>query len=92
MTKTECVTDEFGFKRVRMNDFQEEKHDGSFYTVRVLEAVIEGVKFTLHCDNYYGRAILFYNGQKYGDIEQNYDRLKDILHKCLALENLGRSR
>lgn len=90
MTKAECVCEKW-FSRAYDCDFEEEKHDGSLYAVRVWKAEIEGVKFDLHCDNYYGRSILFDNGKRYADIEQRYDQMEDILNRLVALENFGRT-
>ena len=83
MTKAECVCEPFFTRHIEC-DMQEEKHDGSFYTIRVWKAEYNGVKFNLHCDNYYGRSVLFVNGKRYGDIEVDYESLNAIVCKLAA--------
>ena len=90
MTKAECVCEKFGFKRLPERDFTSPKHDGSRYTIRVWEALIDGVFLGLHCDNYYGRSMLYVGEKVVGDIESRYDELGKILERELALENFGR--
>lgn len=91
MTKVECICENFGFVRVPELDWQEEKHNGSLYTIRVWKSQYDGVWFALHCDNYYGRSVLFDNGKRFADIEQRYDQLGEFLERLVALENFGRN-
>ena len=79
MTKAECVLPDLGFKRVPERDMQDKKHDGSSFTIRVWKALINGHFWTIHCDSYYGRSIVFCDEMNYGDYEYRYKRLAGLV-------------
>ena len=79
MTKAEWVASDLNFVRDWASEYTLKKHDGGDYTVRVFRLEKNGNEFRLECDNYYGRSVLFRNGNKLGDIEHRYEDLPIIV-------------
>lgn len=75
MTKAEWVASDLGFERDWASEYQEKKHDGSSYIVRVYRLKTNSHTFRLECDNYYGRSKLYRDGIYQGDIEFVYETL-----------------
>ena len=75
MTKAECIIPDLGFVRCPEKDMNEEKHDGSSYTIRVWEKE----KWTIWCDSYYGRTIVFFAGKRLRDYAADYEKIATLV-------------
>lgn len=71
MTKAESfIYNSPNWKRNPTKDYTKQKHNGDDYNVRVYE---HAELWELHCDNYYGRSMLYYDGRIVRDVEREYD-------------------
>lgn len=79
MTKAECIIEDLGFRRNTRADYYLPKHNGAAYIVRVWALKIEDSDFEIHCDNYYGRSVLYQNGNRLGDYEVIYEEIPRVV-------------